>query len=1172
MVRHFVTASLITPKLRLTIHTCIYGVMLVSPALAGANSAPWNGSYVAEGECFCSGTQGREIDSQIVPTPVGGQSISQVCERVGDGPKLQKVNGKFNFTIYPDAQCGNGPFSVPVSTEMLHCLGHLGVMDEDCSDKGPKWDLKGAYSSTPTVVWGISDTPAVTDGSHYVKPPIKQTASAAVGNAIERGQEPTSTEIAHIRSNSTMITRVTPKAISKKPPETLEQLRAQQLTQLDVARERARLRDAQAMSEKVVTTAPPATNELTDVLQAETNVSSLETEQAKPPKTVFSTAQLFTEEVKPIEPDPLEPFIALSENDFMTENGEVIASVSLRGDVQLSDGIIAYVEGQDLLVPFEQLMFLLEFPIQVFEGNQRASGWFIREERRFDLAVSNGVVTSDGQTYRFDQKALKVIEAELYVSVSQLSKWLPLDMRIDLRALELIIEPREAIAIDEQINRQKRSFGQTYVSYARFPERKTPYQFISVPSLGVDLMAGARNGLETELFNSYSLRADGDLLWSSGSLVVFGDNTAISDARIQLGRENTRGGLLGLLDATQVQAGDVSGASIPLVSKSTAGRGVRIARRPTGFTGTLDTVTVEGPIEPGFEVELYRNDILLDAQNPTGTQYTFEDVLLLGGQNFIRLEFYGTQGQRRTELEQYFVGSGQARVGQLLYDFAVTQPGETVFGVRDLDADSDGEDVTASARIDYGLSTQTSAAVGILHTSVSAGMSRAYVTGGLRSTLGKFFINADTAIDNEGGVATGLGFNRTYDQVALLGRQENYFNDFRSNRNQTTTQRQLASQTSLNITAFTRDLIEDAYVTGAIGGKLAVFDNSESTFDLDFSANVSARSVSAGSNFIFTDIGRNQSVTGRSRVNLRHSEFQARVSADYAVSPETELQQVSFQVTRSFFNGYDTNVGYTHSFQSDNKSAFASATKDLGVASIGITLANHRDTISGDDEKSVTLTFSFNSFTDKSTFRTVTSSNRSGGRGAIAAHVYLDENQNGELDTGEQLLPDVLVRAGAIVGITGPAGRALLVGRGGQSWTDVSIDPDSLADPSWRLGAPGFAILQRPGISAEIDLPVVVTTDIEGIVRLKRGADLSPLSNVSVEVVDASNRVVARGETAYDGLYVIDGVPVGRYVIRIEPAQAERLAIVNPPEIELDLILNSDDGVILGQNFELQRF
>lgn len=212
------------PIRKLILHTCILGVMLPSSAIVRADAASWTGSYVADGTCFCAGSQGRNIDSTIVPTPIGGQSVSQVCERVGKGPPLQKVNGEFNFTVYEDAQCGNGPFP-----------GQATLGDDQVI--GPKWDLKSAYSkpaSSSEKPLGISDTPAVTGGSRYITPPVKDENTSVA-------------EIASVLTNSTSIEETTPVIVPKAKvavvPQTREQIRERQLEQIAAARERAKLRE-----------------------------------------------------------------------------------------------------------------------------------------------------------------------------------------------------------------------------------------------------------------------------------------------------------------------------------------------------------------------------------------------------------------------------------------------------------------------------------------------------------------------------------------------------------------------------------------------------------------------------------------------------------------------------------------------------------------------------------------------------------------------------------------------------------------------------------------------------------------------------------------------------------------------------------------------------------------
>lgn len=233
------------PMRKSTIHACALGVTLSSSLLASVSAASWNGSYVADGACFCAGTQGREIDSQIIPTPIGGQSVSQICERLGDGPALQKVNGKFNFPVYADAQCGNGPFSPDTASADEQCSGHLGVVGEDCVGQGPTWDIKSAFAKPEEVELGVSESQSVTGGSRYIKPPTKQSASAS---SLSSAASTPVAQIAEVRSKSTRIAPV--------EPLTPEQLRARQIVQMEAARERARLRQEEKLNGPVSTAKP----------------------------------------------------------------------------------------------------------------------------------------------------------------------------------------------------------------------------------------------------------------------------------------------------------------------------------------------------------------------------------------------------------------------------------------------------------------------------------------------------------------------------------------------------------------------------------------------------------------------------------------------------------------------------------------------------------------------------------------------------------------------------------------------------------------------------------------------------------------------------------------------------------------------------------------------------
>ncbi len=103
----------------------------------GANAADEPLSYTAENSCYCNLSANSSLHKRIVSTPVGGQTVLQVCERIGEGPALTKTAGKYNFPVFDDLQCGHGPGET----------GYQGLLSDLGPEfaNAPKWDLAKAY-------------------------------------------------------------------------------------------------------------------------------------------------------------------------------------------------------------------------------------------------------------------------------------------------------------------------------------------------------------------------------------------------------------------------------------------------------------------------------------------------------------------------------------------------------------------------------------------------------------------------------------------------------------------------------------------------------------------------------------------------------------------------------------------------------------------------------------------------------------------------------------------------------------------------------------------------------------------------------------------------------------------------------------------------------------------
>ncbi|MFK8075324.1 MAG: hypothetical protein AB8B84_01965 [Granulosicoccus sp.] len=143
--------------------------LLLSPS----HASQWSGSYSTDGQCYCVGELGADIMNTIVPTPIGGQTVAQVCKRIGAGPGLIEKNGEFNYPVYKDPQCGHGPFK-----------GEITLSNTSDNPSGAQWDLKSAFAKNPKaekpkVAQPSSDSGAITKDKQVAKTQLQGAAKLA---------------------------------------------------------------------------------------------------------------------------------------------------------------------------------------------------------------------------------------------------------------------------------------------------------------------------------------------------------------------------------------------------------------------------------------------------------------------------------------------------------------------------------------------------------------------------------------------------------------------------------------------------------------------------------------------------------------------------------------------------------------------------------------------------------------------------------------------------------------------------------------------------------------------------------------------------------------------------------------------------------------------------------
>lgn len=866
-------------------------------------------------------------------------------------------------------------------------------------------------------------------------------------------------------------------------------------------------------------------------------------------------------------------------SDFASSNNEeLIVAVLYRKQEPLSDGLVAYALNGDIALPLEQLMFLVEFPVKLSGDARTASGWFIREGRQFSLDLNTGNVVSDGKRFKISPSQVRIEDGELFVPTKLLSQWFPLDIKANLRALDVTIVPKENTAVDERIERKKRQFGSVYQVYAKNPEHKTAYKAFTVPSVSASFGVGYSDSQNVGSSGSMSLRAYGDLAYMAGELAILANEDGLTDARLSLARRNPRGGLLGQMDATVFELGDISGKSLPLISGGSSGRGLHIARRPAGYVGNLDTISLDGLLAPDYSVELYRNNILINAkQSGTGTKYEFRDLELLAGQNEFRIEFYGPQGQRRTEVKRFYVGAGQLKKGEINYDINVSQPNRTVF---DVGLSASGQDkIYASARVDYGVSRKLTVSGGIASVPIIANeQTLSYGFIGASTQLAGINGNFDFVSDEKGGTAWSIKTSTKLGNSSLSAKYNQYNNGFVSNRTDADdTGRQLSSTLNLSADSHSIKLSKNSYFS--VGARASQNNFTDGEWSRQFGLNMSnqIKNLMVANSMIYSQYSNDTDdrLEGQFQLNTRVGKLQLRLSSDYALKPEAELQQLQAGASYPFKNGYQASVNFKENYKEDTQSFTASLNKQFKFLSVGLSATQQRRA-DQEDDTSVYLTASFSTFTDPKT-RNTTFRSTPGVTGASRVTAFLDENRDGLFNVSESPVPDVNIGGyNTSSGKTDANGQALITTNFFSDWTDLYLDAGSMPEADLMPSGRGRSVLNRPGVVSEIHLPIYKTGDVEGNITLTQSGSEStrPLSNLEVQALQRNPStgkmiVVAKTFSAYDGFYSLTGIPIGKVQIRIDPEQLNRLAVKGRPQI--NLVLKKGNNFIEDQNFKLTR-
>jgi hypothetical protein len=834
--------------------------------------------------------------------------------------------------------------------------------------------------------------------------------------------------------------------------------------------------------------------------------------------------------------------------------------------------VFGYKSSKGAKINASDLFEVLDFPIDIDFDNKIMKGWFIRENNKFEFNFNSFIdgnnvpsVSINGISGPMDTADFLIEDNSVYVEGNLLSQWFGLGLTYKFNDLQIKLIPKEALPIETRLARQSKKINTTQKSLPTRPWKESPYQMISSPLVDLQIQH-LNNSRVNSSFSSYSALGSHDLAFMNTEYYVAGrSDKELSDARIKFSKE-LKPGIFGFLPSANISFGDINSVNINSARTGGLNRGVSFSKTLSEVNDN-QRININGDIQPGWDVELFQNNILVANQTSVETgRYEFDNIDLLYGNNNFEIISYGPQGQVERDYREVFIDSNALSSLEQDYGFSITEVGKSLLSVND-ELITENKGLLFAGSYSLGLTDWLSVSLGqssffsdelenefnysfgtnltlfeniLLHADFSINQNnivRSYFTGRTQ-WLGQSLFYSLNLQDNTL-LLDGLHKKVTENQHLLrMGGQLLDFNSYRLNYNN-----QILYRDDIN------------------GIETTQFVN-----QLSLSAGRFAIQNSLGWKKIQDSMNSNESVDGFMQIQQQLGRVFSRFLVGYSIKPETEINSFKTEFSWSMFEKLQSNLKFNYIPSAEQYRA------DLGLTwrFDTFTITNNFS-YNNDDEWSIGLFLRFGIGYDVSRNNAFMSSTSLTNTGVMSVRVFEDDNNDGIFNEGETPIEGAKVRAiqAQRQAISGSDGIAVIKNLPVNVTTDIEIDSSTLSDPFYILSSKGVSITPRKAFLGRTEYPVVTSSEIDGtIYAVDLDSQERSLAYVPIVLLDEGGEVVATTQSEFDGYYLFVDLIPGRYFVSIASDYLKKHNLEHIDDLSVNLSVQGD--VINGSDFVIK--
>jgi cell division protein FtsN len=794
--------------------------------------------------------------------------------------------------------------------------------------------------------------------------------------------------------------------------------------------------------------------------------------------------------------------------------------------------IDAVIKAEELYLPVTDLFDFLKIRNTPTPGLDSISGYFISQDAPFIINRLKNTIKYRDKTFKLKGDDLIRTESNLYLKSQYFGTIFGLDCIFNFRNLAVIVSSKLELPLIREMRQEELRKNLNRLK----GEVKADTTVARTHPLFRFGMADW-SAIGTEEING---KSETRLNLALGSMIAGGDATASlnynSGDRFSERQQYYQWRYVNndFQPLRQIMAGKITAQSVSTLFDPVIG--VQFTNTPTTFRRSFGSYTLSDRTEPGWIVELYVNNVLVDYVKADASGFYKFEVPLIYGNSMVRLKFYGPWGEESTKEQNINIPFNFLPAKTMEYTVSAGIVEDTA------------KSRFSRASINYGLTRSITVGGGIEYlSSVKASPAMPFMNASFRVTnnlllSGEYIYGVRAKSDLSWRLPSNLQFDINYtwyykDQKAIV------YNYREERKAMISAPVRIGNFSSFQRLTFYQIILpQTSYTTGE-------WLFSGSVMGLSTNLTTYALFISHAKPYLYSNLS-----------------LAFRLPVRFVIMPQVQygytsnrLLSAGLKVEKTIRDHAFLNLSLEQNFTNNLMTAEMGFRYDFSFAQTGLTFRQ-----SG--KRSDFVQYARGSIIGDKKTKYITADNRTNvGKGGITIIPYLDLNSNGKKDQGEPRVKGLNLHTNGGRVIDNERDTTIrILGLEPYTTCFIDLDPNSFDNISWRLPKKSYSVVVDPDILKQIEVPVSVVGEASGTVNGIKDGVKEGLKRIIIRFINnRDNLTAATSLTEENGYYSYFGLAPGSYYVKIDTAQLGKLKLISSPDSLQFIVHAGKDGDII---------